>query len=281
MKQFLLFIILLSSYLTIHAQCESEEDFPLDRVAVYPSPFGVIPIEDGGTGIVDTAFIGEMFDLTFTVVFPDTFLDPVTNSLTVGDTLRIIPDSTRFVFDSVDIGGFPEGLAMTVSPDTMLGTSEGPAGCVRLFGTPTINVPPGDYTMFFGANSCVQNPAFTGCMFVEIPSFLIGITGEYKLTIADRTSPTLDVLNEDQNFLVAPNPFDDTVDISFDTNGLSGQYQLQISDLSGRQLYNKALEVTAQKLNISVETDTWPTGIYIFRLIGEQGQLFGRMIKQD
>lgn len=280
MKQFLLFIIFLSSYSYSHAQCDPEDGFPLDRVAVYPLPFGIIPIEDGGTGIVDTAFIGEMFDLTFTVIFPDTFLDPVTNSLTVGDTLRIFPDSTRFVFNGEDIDGFPEGLSMTVSPDTILGTKEGPAGCARLFGTPSANVPLGDYTMFFVANSCVQNPAFNGCTFVEIPSILIGILGEYKLTISDRTSSTLDVLNEQQNLLIAPNPFNESVDISFDTNGLSGKYQLQISDLSGQLIYSQSLDVTAQKLDMSIETDAWSDGIYLFRFTGEEGQLFGKMVKQ-
>lgn len=281
MKLFLLSIVFFFSLTSINAQCDPEEGFPMDRVSIFPSPFGVIPVEDGGTGITDTAFIGEMFDLTFTFIFPDTFLDPVTNSQTIGDTLIIIPDSTRFVFNGVELDGFPEGLSLEVSPDTMLGTSEGPAGCARLFGIPSPNVAPGDYTMFFGANSCVQNPAFTGCMYVEIPSFFIGILGEYKLTIADKTSTTLDLLNAKQDLVLAPNPFNETTQISFNTNGLTGQYQLQVSDLSGQLVHSEIVGIGSNTQIISIDTNTWVNGIYLFRLTGQDGQLSGRMVKQN
>lgn len=281
MKQCLLFVLFFSSFSSIYAQCEPEEGFPLDRVALYPSPFGIIPVEDGGTGITDTAYIGEMFDFTFTIIFPDTFLDPATNELTIGDTLRIIPDSTRFVFDGEDIVGFPEGLSLEANPDPILGTSDGPAGCVRLFGTPTTNVAPGDYTMFFGANSCVQNPAFTGCIFVEIPSLFIGIVGEYTLTIADRTSSTLDLLNTEQNLVLSPNPFNETADINFNTTGLSGEYKLQVSNLSGQLIHSKTVRIENINQSISIETGDWINGIYLFRLSGKEGQLSGRMVKQN
>jgi len=281
MKKLLFLIIIFNSFSSIHAQCEPEEGFPLDRVALYPLPFGIIPVEDGGTGITDTAFIGEMFDFTFTVIFPDTFLDPATNSLTIGDTLMIIPDSTRFVFNEEILEGFPEGLSLEVNPDPMLGTSDGAAGCIRLFGTPSTNLAPGDYTMNFGANSCVQNPAFTGCIYVEIPSIFIGIVGEYVLTIADRTSASLDLLNAEQDFLLSPNPFNETANINFKTNGLSGDYQLQISDLSGQRIHSEIVRIKTSNQSISIETGDWINGIYLFRLTGREGQLSGRMVKQN
>lgn len=282
MKQFLILIVFFCSLSNVSSQCEPEDGFPLDKVALYPLPFGVIPIEEGGTGIVDTAFIGEMFDMTFTMVFPDTFLDPSTNSLTIGDTLLIIPDSTRFVFNEEDLDGFPEGLALEVNPETpVLGSREGPVGCVRLFGMPTADVAPGDYTIFFGARSCVQNPTFTGCINIEIPSLFTGILGEYKLTIADRTSSTLELLNDKQNLTLAPNPFSETAEIRFNTSGMSGQYRLQITDLSGRLIHSESIGIKSDNQLITIDSQDWMNGVYIFQLSGQEGQLAGRMIKQN
>lgn len=69
----------------------------------------------------------------------------MTNSITGGDTLSVIPDSTMFVFDN-EIVGSPEGLSLEVIPDDpILGSRKAPAGCMRLFGTPTENIVPGDY----------------------------------------------------------------------------------------------------------------------------------------
>lgn len=282
MKQFLVFIIIVLSFASVNAQCEAEEGLPLDKVAIYPLPFGVISVEDGGTGITDTAFIGEMFDMIFTVVFPDTFLDPSTSSQTVGDTLIIIPDSTRFVFNEEDLGGFPEGLSLEVNPDgPLLSSSEAPVGCVRLTGIPSANVAPGDYTMFFGALSCVQNPAFTGCINIEIPSIFTGILGEYRLTIADRTSSTLELLNAQQNFQLSPNPFNETAQIRFNTDGLTGDYQLQVNNLAGQLVHSEIVKMNTDSQTISIDTDRWQNGLYLFRLTGKEGQLSGRMVKHD
>jgi len=263
-----------------HSQCEPEEGFPLDEVALYPLPFGIIPVEEGGTGISDTAFIGESFDFHFTIIFPDTFLDPATNSLTIGDTLRIIPDSTRFLFNDEDVG-FPEGLSLEVNPDgPMTGTSEAPAGCMRLFGTPSENVVPGDYLVLFGAESCIDNPTFTGCTFVMIPSIFTGIVGEYRLTIADKTSSTLDVLNTTQDLQITPNPLSTFTQISFDTKGMSGEYDFRIVDLSGRLIHSETSKIQQGRQTILVNAMDWQSGMYVFQLSGREGQLTGKLMVQ-
>ncbi len=278
MKYCILVFMMLLSISFIQAQCEPEEGLPLDKVGLYPLPFGVIPVEEGGTGITDTAFIGELFDFRFTIVFPDTFLDPATNNITIGDTLRVIPDSTMFVFDN-EIVGFPEGLSLEVNPDSpFLGSSEAPAGCMRLFGTPTENVVPGDYLIFFGAQSCIDNPTFTGCTFVLIPSLFTGIVGEYRLTIADKTSPTLDVLNSQQNLSVVPNPLTSHSQLSFDTEGMSGDYTLRIVDLSGRLIQSETIRIQPGQHVTELDATDWESGMYIFQLSGREGQLSGKLM---
>lgn len=279
MKYNLLLLFCICNFSIGYSQCEPAEDVPLDKVALYPLPFGVIPVEDGGTGITDTAFIGQLFDMTFTVVFPDTFLDPVTNLMTVGDTLQIIPDSTRFVFNDEDLEGFPDGLMMEVSPDTaMIGSSEGPTGCVRLFGTPTENVVPGDYFVFFGARSCIINPGLTGCVNVEIPSIFTGILGEYRLTIADNTSSIPEVLNDRQRLNISPNPFSDRTQIQFTTAGMTGEYQLQVMDLSGRRVFEQVIPIDEPQKVIDINPQDWESGIYVFQIIGREGQLTGKLV---
>lgn len=278
MKYCLLVFLMLLSISFVHAQCEPEDGLPLDKVGLYPLPFGVIPVEEGGTGISDTAFIGELFDYRFTIVFPDTFLDPSTNSLTRGDTLQVIPDSTRFMFED-EIVGFPEGLSLEVIPDgPMLGTREAPTGCMRLHGTPTENVVPGDYLVFFGARSCIDNPTFTGCTFVLFPSIFTGIVGEYRLTIADKTSPTLDVLNSKQDLSVVPNPLTSRAQLSFDTDGMSGSYQLRIVDLSGRLIQSEMIPIQSGRQVKELDASDWESGMYIFQLSGPEGQMTGRLM---
>lgn len=278
MKYFLMISIVLLSFSVGHTQCEPEDGFPLDMVALYPLPFGVIPVEDWGTGITDTAFIGEPFEYTFTIVFPDTFLDPSTNSLTIGDTLRIIPDSTVFVFDD-EIVGFPEGLSLEVNPNgPMLGTSGAPAGCMRLFGTPAESVVPGDYLVTFGAESCVDNPTFSGCIFIMFPSIFTGIVGEYRLTIADKTSSTLEVLNTKQDLQIRPNPLDAFTQIGFDTEGMSGEYEFRVMDLSGRLIHSETTKILQGRQTIKVNAIDWQSGMYVFQLSGREGQLTGKMM---
>jgi len=283
MLRYSLFVFTLLLSLTAFSQCEPNADVPLDRVAIYPLPFGVIAPEDGGTGIVDTAFIDMPFDMTFTIVFPDTFLDPATQSMTIGDSILINPDSLRVVFNDEEVDGLPEGLELVVNPEgRIMPSGDGPVGCISLIGTPTANAIPGDYLLFFGINACIQNPALNGCIDIEIPSVFSNILGEYRLTIADMTSSVPELLNDQQSIQIHPNPVETNLTISFDSNGLSGNYQLSILNLSGQNVLTQAVPMTgSDSQQLSIDTSTWHDGIYLFTLIGNEGQLSGKFLKKE
>lgn len=277
------FILLTSLLISLQSfsQCEPDTLVPIVGTSIFPLPFGVIPPEDGGTGIADTAFIGQLFDMTFTIVFPDTFLDPVTQSMTIGDSILIDPDSLRVTFNDEDVS-LPEGLELIVNPSGWIQpNSSAPSGCISLVGTPTADVVPGDYFLFFGVNACIQNPALTGCTFIEFPGVLSGTPGEYRLTVSDMTSSVPEVLNEQQSIQVNPNPFDSNVTIGFDSNGLTGNYQLSVMNLSGQKILTESVQMTSDIQLLSIDASTWQDGIYLFSLNGNEGQLSGKLVKRE
>jgi hypothetical protein len=279
---FRFFILLSSILISLQAfgQCEPDTLVPLDRVAVYPLPFGVIPIEDGGTGIVDTAFIDQPFEMTFTIAFPDTFLDPATQSLTIGDSVLINPDSLRVIFNDEEVDGLPDGLQLIVNPEGWIKPSgSGPVGCINLTGTPSSDVVPGDYLLFFGINACIQNPALTGCINIELPSVFTNILGEYRLTVSDMTSSIPEVLNKQKSIQVNPNPFDSNVTISFDSNDLTGNYQLSVLNLSGQRVLTQSVQMTGNVQRLFIDASTWESGLYLFSLNGKEGQFNGKLVK--
>ncbi len=276
--------LLFSLFLSIQAfsQCEPDTLIPIDRVAIFPLPFGVILPEDGGTGITDTAFIDVPFEMTFTISFPDTFLDPATQSMTIGDSILINPDSLRVLFNDEEVDGLPEGLQLVVNPEGWIKPSgTQPVGCISLVGTPTSEVVPGDYLLFFGINACIQNPALNGCIDIELPSIFTNILGEYRLTVSDMTSSIPEVLNEQQNIQITPNPFDSQVSIQFDSNGLSGNYQLSVMNLSGQKILSQSVLMTGDIQQLSIDASSWQNGIYLFSLNGNEGQLSGKLVKRE
>ncbi len=275
---FLLPIIILT--IQGFSQCDPDPNVPVEGTSLFPLPFGVIPPEQGGTGITDTAFIGVPYQMTFTLIFPDTFLDPATQSITVGDSILIEPDSLRVMFGEEEVG-LPDGLSIISNPEGFIQANpDGPAGCVSLFGTPTADAVPGDYLLFFGVTACIQNPALTGCTFVEIPSIFANILGEYRLTVADRTSSIPEVLNDSQNLQINPNPFDSNVIIKFNSKGLTGDYQLSVLNLAGQKVIEQSVRTSGGNQQIALDASTWQDGLYLFSLNGKEGQLSGKLIKR-
>ena len=262
------------------SQCEPDLNTQVEGTALFPFPSGIIPPEDGGVGITDTAFIGVPYEMTFTLIFPDTFLDPATQSMTVGDSIRF--DSIRVMFGDVDIDGLPDGLEIQPSQDGFIQSSaDGAVGCLSLVGTPTTEAVPGDYLLFFNFTACIQNPALTGCTPAEIPSILANILGEYRLVVSDQTSSIPEVLNDSQDLQINPNPFDSNVAIRFDSRGLSGDYQLSVINLSGQKVLEQSVRITGDTQKIELDASTWNDGIYLFSLNGKEGQLSGKLVKRN
>ena len=217
--------------------------------------------------------------MTFTLIFPDTFLDPATQSTTIGDSIRF--DSIRVTLDGVNVDGLPDGMQVQANQEGFIQSNpDGPSGCISLFGTPTAEAVPGDYLLFFAFTACIQNPALTGCTPAEIPSISANVLGEYRLVVSDQTSSVPEVLNDSQDLQINPNPFDSNVVIRFDSRGLSGDYQLSVINLSGQKVLEQSVRMSGDNQQIALDATTWNDGIYLFSLNGKEGQLSGKLIKR-
>lgn len=263
------------------SQCVVDDTAPLDKVFIYPGPFGVFTPEEGGTGITDTAYLSEPFDISLTVVYPDTFINPVTNAIAYGDSMFFKLDETFFVLDGDTLDGLPAGLSIEGDPEgQFIANGDSPAGCIRIIGTPDNEVVPGDYLMTLKATICLKVPSadFDGCIDADIPSLFSGIPGEYRLIIADRTSSVRDVLNQSAGLSIEPNPMTEKALISFDASGLSGTYSLHLLDLSGKLVHMDEIEINQDRVEYELWNDHYASGVYILNMTGAEGQLTSKII---
>jgi len=267
----------------LFSQCIPQEDLPLDQVGLFPLPFGVIPPEDGGVGITDTAYIGEPFEYTFTLIFPDTFINPVTNSQTIGRTIELIPDSTRILFDDVLSHEFPNGLSLEVNPpdSVLIGNSTEPVGCMSIIGTPELDVAAGDYLITFLANGCVFNEAtnFDDCINIEIPGLFINILGEYRLTIINRTSATSDLLNDKVGLNISPNPMSDYTTVTFNAENLTGEYSFELYSASGQNVRSDMIR-PSNTTEIIIDRHDLDPGLYLLKIKGAEGIISSKLVIQ-
>jgi len=288
MKQ-LLFVIalLLLSITSVSSQssdCEFHENLSLETALIYPLPFGVIPEEQGGLGINKEAVIGAPFDFKWTMIWPDSFSTPTTVGIAYTDTLQFFLDRTIWILGE-DTVSIPEGLSLVMTPESgvLLPNSDEPVACIKLEGTPSQNVTPGDYLMFFSIRSC-QNIAalgFDGCQEAIIPSILTGFSGEYRLTIKpEGTTAVKETLNDRVSLEVSPNPFSSQTIIQFNSKGLSNDYIFEVFDANGRKVRSENMRLKSGVQRILFDGSSLNDGLYIFQFRGEEGIITDKLILQ-
>jgi len=69
-----------------------------------------------------------------------------------------------------------------------------------------------------------------------------------------------------------PNPSSDLVHISFEQKA-AGAGQLTIRDLTGKLIYQQAIELTAGKNEIPVATKDWESGLYLYQINTPEGMV--------
>ena len=286
MRRFILITILfVGSHFTFgqNTECTFHEGLSLETALIFPLPFGVIPEADGGLGINEDARIGQEFSFKWTMIWPDSFSSVVTGGIAYTDTVQFFLDQTIWVFGG-DTVGIPEGLSFSITPENgiALPSSDAPVACILLSGTPSENVTPGDYLMFFSFRPCITIPALTidGCQEDQfIPSIISGFPGEYRLTIGTSTS-TKETLNDQVSLQVSPNPFSLNTFIEFNSSDLSADYMLEIFDINGRKVKSESVNLKSRRQRIEINATHLEDGLYIFQLRGEQGIITGKMVVQ-
>ena len=67
-----------------------------------------------------------------------------------------------------------------------------------------------------------------------------------------------------------PNPSSDLVNITF-VQKAAGAGQLTIRDLTGKLIFQQAIELTAGKNEIPVATKDWESGLYLYQINTPEG----------
>tara|TARA_B100000497_G_C7614034_1_gene368745 strand:- start:139 stop:996 length:858 start_codon:yes stop_codon:yes gene_type:complete len=281
----LLLLILLSTLISVNisGQCEFHEGLSLETALIYPLPFGVISEEEGGLGINKQAVVGSPFDFKWTMIWPDTFNNPL-SGIAYADTIQFFLDRTIWVLEG-DTVSIPEGLSFNITPEngTALPDSVQPVACILLNGTPSENVTPGDYFMTFAVRTCLTAPdvMFDGCTDAFIPGIIAGFPGEYKLTIKPTgTTSVKETLNNDVQLRVAPNPFSQETLIQFNAENLSNDYSFEVFDLNGSLIQSKKLNLKSNQQRIKFDASDLSSGVYVFQIKGKEGIITDRLVVQ-
>ena len=261
--------------------CDFHEGLSLETALIFPLPF--IPDEDGATGINKQAVIGSEFDFKWTMVWPDTFINPL-SGIAYADTIQFYLDRTIWVFEG-DTVAIPNGLNLSITPEDgiALPNSEDPVACILLNGTPADDVVPGDYFMTFAVRTCLTAPEvmFDGCTDAFIPGIIAGFPGEYKLTIKpEGTTSVKETLNSSVDLRVSPNPFDVETLIEFNAESLSNDYSFEVFDLNGSLIQSKKLSLKSNKQKLRFDASNLADGVYIFQIKGREGIITDRLIVQ-
>ena len=260
--------------------CEPNENLSPDNAIIYPLPFGVIPIDEGGFGVDKQAVINQPFEYTWTVVWPDTFIAPVVFVEAAAGTQTFFLDETSFIMDGQFVP-IPDGLTLEMFPKNGILTPNTVA-CIKLSGTPTAEVAPGDYLITFKVESCLTIPGvFEGCMDAFIPDILSGFPGEYRLTIKpDGTTAVKETLNDKVSLIVSPNPFSSQTVIEFNSATLSGDYMFEVFNVSGEKMQTRPINMKSTVQSIVLDGSDLMDGIYFYQLRGKEGLITGKLVLQ-
>ncbi len=116
---------------------------------------------------------------------------------------------------------------------------------------------------------------------VQVRSNCTGVASDYSGSIFFTTqcvSGTQDALGAQLGLRIAPNPFDKSFVVNFNL-GKSQDVQFQITDVMGRQLFEKTQFFPPGTQQFIVEPDLAP-GVYFVKMQVENGLLTQRIIKQ-
>ena len=259
--------------------CQPMEELPADQVAIFPLPLGIIPPENGGVGINQEATIGEPFNYTWTLSIPKEY--SAGGIPTTADSTIILIDSIYYEKDGVRTSGLPEGLTLVMDPDdgVIVPTEQNtPAlACFAVTGTPSENLEPGDYNLFFVISNCVSVTGFSGCINSTIPSAAAMLPGLYTLTINSGSTSTRNMLAEGLSVNIAPNPFREKADIRINSSVFQ-EVRFTVYNWIGQSIEQRHLTLNEGLNIIEFQSGSLSSGIYIYSLENESGRISGKMV---
>ena len=248
--------------------CEPNQMYADSAVGVYPPPFSENR-PDGG--IPNEACINQPYEFTLTFKVPESI------SIFTLDSIVVAPSGA--------VSGLPEGLSYSCNPPNCVFTPTEELGCVLVFGTPTNPADVGETNLTVATTSYVNIVDPLQIVFPDNTGTVPNADGEYILVVneegsaACNTTSTDDLLQTNIQVLNAPNPFSYFTNIQVDSR-VSGEFQLSVFDLTGKQLRQQDIFLTEGENQIEFDGSDLANGMYLYSISQGEGQVINKMIIQ-
>lgn len=249
--------------------CEPERNLPDSTTFLYPQP-ATDDTPDGGIG--DTACFNTSFLYNLTIRVP--------SRLEVGGMDAVLP--TQFVLDSAQgLLNLPQGLDYRCyPPNCTFNVME--ASCLLIYGSPTASATTGTYDIQL--NGELRTDRDTMQLQFPGPELLAG--GNYRLELREedypgcaRASTTREPFANQLQLRNRPNPFADVTQILIQSK-VSGQFFLQIYDLTGTLQDQQSVNVFPGVNQVEYDGTLLPEGFYIYSLTDGFQAVAGKMLIQ-
>lgn len=256
-----IFVTLVSSFAQF-GTCTPDPAYQDSMPGVYPLPYDAATNPDGG--ITDSACLNKNYQFVFTAVVGD--------SLNFGGFVYIL-DSLKIT----GVAGLPEGFDYACNNSNCT-FYQNETGCAAIFGKATNPADLGQHDLVISAI------IYTGGLPIQLsfPNPLIA-PGHFYLYVLDENSPNCSIFNslyevasEFESVRNLPNPFTGTTTIEIQSRE-SGAYQLQVTDMLGRLVHNRTVQIAEGLNQIEFDGSRLPDGLYLYTLSNGRSQVTQKM----
>ena len=236
---------------------------------IYPQPLSESNPEGG---ISQEAIVDNPFEFTFAVYFNDTLNFP-TDPDNPDAVLPVVFDSITFETSGAITYDPPmPNFTYTCDPPNCVFVPE-ELGCVTISGTPTSDQV-GTHELFFEGIGHIILFGVPNQQPITYPSFLA--PGSYPLEVV-QGSGLRTVLLSGFSIQNSPNPFSHTTDILIRSD-FSGEYEYRVSDLLGRQIERKRLQILEGDNTVTFDGSKLAEGTYLFTLTDGEAVLTQKLL---
>ncbi len=216
----------------------------------------------------DDSHIGESINLFLYEVIPDdnpgitnedlTAIGFATYNFDVQDT-----SFGLFEADLVDLETSEPGVALQADRSYILTVEY----------TPAMFAPFSELPYFYEVATLVNNGQWFDGGFGE------ETTAQIRLRVNNTSVSTRDVTLPESSLNIYPNPVGAQLQMAFDLEASTKLLQVQVFDLSGRQLASREYQ-NVQRQTLNLNTEQLPTGSYLLRARTGEGMITKRFVKQ-